>query len=99
MFEKKDTIIGRKSELSNYVEGYDIYNSAILEKLKFADRVLYEITNNEYRPDLIAQDIYGDTSYEAFLLISCATPLTGFSKGTILRIIPKETLNRIINEI
>jgi hypothetical protein len=54
------------------------------------------ITRYEYRPDLIAKDIYGSTSYQGVLMAQCRISLNGYTRGTVLRIIPKSELDKII---
>lgn len=88
-------------DLATYIDGYDIYNSVILDRLKnsTAERVLYEITTYEYRPDLIAKDIYGDTRYAAFLMLSCSLALEDLYKGAVLTVIDPTEMNNIIMSI
>lgn len=96
---------GRKTssfqDLSQYVEGNDIYNSYILRKLDdpTIDKIPYLITTYEYRPDLIAKEIYGDSSYCGLLMTQCRISLSGYVRGTVLRVIPKQDLDKIIMEI
>jgi ferredoxin len=59
----------------------------------------YEILSNKYRPDQIALDYYGDSSYEGLLILQAACPLSSFTEGTILYLIPKATLDSILSNL
>jgi len=101
MYRKKDKIITTKNDPSNYVFGYDIYDSLLLSLINDTtlERENYEITVHEYRPDLIAQDIYGSTSYMGLLLLQIKKPLEELKRGTILSVLPKTVLETIIKSI
>lgn len=101
MYSKKSTIINNKQDLSNYIEGFDVYNSEILLKLNDPgiQREDYEITTYEYRPDLIAEDYYGDSSYMGIVLLTCARGLETYTRGSVLKLIPKRSLDEILNSI
>lgn len=88
-------------DLAIYIDGYDVYNSIILDLLKESEieRKTYVITTFEYRPDLIARDIYGDTKYASFLMLSCSLALEDLYKGATLNVITPEALNNIITSI
>ena len=98
MYTKSKSMGSKKQDLSNYVEGYDIYNSKLLELLKDPkiETVEYTITKYEYRPDLIAQDFYRDEKYTGILMITCGIGLEEYIRGVILKLIPKSVLDRII---
>lgn len=101
MFKNSSKIINRVEDLSNYVSGIDVYNSALLDKLRDPgiNRELYEITSFEYRPDLISEDYYGSPDYLGLLLIQGARGLEDYKKGEVLRLIPKSTLDNIISNL
>lgn len=90
-----------KTELANYIEDYDVYNASILLYLNNPniERTSYLITTYEYRPDLIAQDFYGDTSYQGLLMLQAGTSLLGYQRGSIIELIPKTTLDSILGNI
>lgn len=98
MYTKNKSIGARKQDLSNYVEGYDVYNSKLLDLLKNPniEKVEYVITKYEYRPDLIAEDFYGDEKYTGILMIICGISLEGYTRGTVLNLIPKSKIENII---
>ena len=101
MYRKKNKIIMAKNDPSNYIFGYDIYDSLLLSQINDTtlEKENYEITVHEYRPDLIAQDIYGSTSYLGLFLLQVKKPLTDLKRGTILSVLPKTVLDTIIKNM
>lgn len=101
MYRKKDKIITAKNDPSNYVSGYDIYDSLLFSLINDTtlERENHEITVHEYRPDLIAQDIYGSTSYLGLFLLQVKKPLSDLKRGTVLSVIPKTVLDTIIKNM
>jgi hypothetical protein len=102
MFNKSTTDFTKTvNDICNYIDGTDVYNSRILDLLKDPSlpRTKYIINTNEYRPDLIAKDIYGDTIYLPYLMLSCCAGLASFRKGTVLEVLPKHTIEGIINSL
>ena len=99
MYKRSNKINSNTIEPSNYVEGIDIYNSLLLRYLNDPDvtREDYLITNYQMRPDLIARDYYGDSSYEGLLMLQCPIPLEELKIGLVIRLIPKVTLDNILN--
>jgi hypothetical protein len=101
MYSKTDKIFSGLSKLENYIEGNDVYNSKLLFLLSdpTIEREDYEILVHQYRPDLIAEDYYGDSSYEGLLILQSSMSLASFTKGTILHLIPKEILDSILGSL
>ncbi len=101
MYSKANKIISDKAELSNYIEGFDVYNSQLIEKMKDPDlpKVMYEITVYEYRPDLIAQDFYGSDAYTALILLQNGVGLEFYTKGAVLELIPKSAIDNILSKM
>ena len=101
MYTKTNKIFTGISKIENFIEGSDVYNSLLLLYLNdpSIEKVDYEIFSGQYRPDLIAKDFYGDYSYESFVILQAALPLAGFKRGTIIQLIPKETLDSILSNI
>ena len=101
MYRRAKKIIGNKLELGNYIEGFDIYNSLFLRELlnPVLTRVPYEINNYELRPDLIAQDFYGSSDYMAILLIQTGVKIEELRIGKTLYLLPKSTVDSILNNI
>ena len=101
MYKKKKNISTYSLELGNYIEGFDVYNARIMDYVRdeYQNRVPYEIRTFEYRPDLIAKDIYGSDNYTGIFLLTCGVGLSGLKKGAILSILPKDVIDNIIAEI
>lgn len=101
MYRSSSKIFQSKQDLKNYIEDYDVYNARILDLLKERedDKVEYVIKTFEYQPDLIAMDIYGSTSYTSFLMIIAGIGLESYTKGTILRILPKTVIDSVIAQL
>nr|DAE56691.1 MAG TPA: hypothetical protein [Bacteriophage sp.] len=101
MFTKKDEIISNKENLSNYIDGIDVYNSSILVYLNnpVIQRESVEITAYEYRPDLIAEAYYGSTSYAGLLMLQAARGLETYKRGAVLKLIPKKILDNILGSL
>lgn len=101
MYLKAKRINKSKKDLSNYVDGFDLYNSRIIDILKDYDeeKISYEIKTMEKRPDLIAEDIYGSTDYLGILYLTVGLPLESYTKGTVLKVFPKRILDKIIESL
>lgn len=101
MYRKLSKITASQGDPSNYVEGFDVYNSLLINKLRDSqeEKVAYQITTKDYRPDLIAKDIYGDTRWMGLLMMTCGLGLEGYKKGTILMIYPKTVLENILSSL
>lgn len=101
MHTKPDRITRNITSLTNYISENDIYNSKLLYLLSdpTINRVSYQITVSEYRPDLIAQDFYGSTEYLPYVLLSTGLGLEQYKKGLVISLIPKETIDSLISSI
>lgn len=101
MYKKEQNIISSIEDVSNYIEGFDIYNSTFLSLLynTSESREQYEITVYEFRPDLICKDFYGSESYYGIFLLQTKKPLTEFKKGVILELLPKSVIDNIIRQM
>lgn len=101
MFTKESKIINNKQNLSNYISGYDVYNSSLLIYLNDPqiERENYEIMTYTFRPDLIAQDYYGDVSYEGLVVLMASIGLESYTKGSVIQLIPKSVLDNILSNI
>ena len=101
MYSKTNKIFSGLSKIENYIQENDVYNSKLLFLLSdpTIEREEYEIIVYQYRPDKIAEDFYGDSSYEGLLILQAAIPLSSYTKGTILRLIPKDTLDLILSSL
>ena len=101
MYRKKDKIISSVYDPSNYVNGYDIFDSLLLTLINdpTLGKDVHEITVHEYRPDLLAKDIYGSTSYTGLLLLQIKGGLASLSKGSKIEVLPKSVLDIIIKSL
>ena len=101
MYKRENKIIGSIENLSNYVEGVDVYNSELLHLMNDPElsKVPYEITVYEYRPDLIARDFYSSESYLGLLLIQTGLSLDQYTRGTVIYLLPKATLDALISNL
>lgn len=102
MFQVEKGRISKTShDLSLYIEGFDLYNSVIsgLIRDSYNERVPYEIRTYEYRPDLLAKDIYGETKYMGLFLLTCGVGLEGLYKGAVISVIPKNILDEMIYQL
>lgn len=101
MYTKSSKIISNKQNLSNYISGFDVYNASILVFLSDPSIIKesYEITTYTFRPDLIALDYYGSTDYEGLVILMAARGLQDYTKGSIIQLIPKATLDRILSNM
>lgn len=101
MFNKKNKISESKQDLSNYIDDYDLFNSLLFDKLRDPSikRISYTITKYEYRPDLIAKEIYGDEKYMGLLIYTCGLNLEQYQVGVVLQVIPKSDLDRLVDSV
>ena len=101
MYRKKSKIVNTSENLGNYIDGFDVYNSLFLQRITnpLLKRENYTITVYEYRPDLIARDYYGSTSYMGILLAQTKLTVEQLEKGVILSLLPKATIESIISSL
>lgn len=101
MYTKSNKISVSQEDLSNYIEGYDIYNSALVGLLRDweEEKIPYLIKTKSYRPDLIAKDLYGDVKWMGLLMLTAGIGLEDYVKGTILMVYPKAILDRLLRAI
>lgn len=99
MYRKPKRISGPSLRFENYVSGYDLYDSLILKELGNQDitRETYVITKYEFRPDLIARDIYGSSEYMWALMMQCSISLEDYKIGQVLTVLPKSYIESIIS--
>lgn len=98
MYTREQRIQTSLSNLSNYIEGFDVYNSLFLQRISdpSLEREKYQITVYEFRPDLIARDFYGDSEYMGILLAQVRISLVNLKRGVVLNLLPKKTIDSII---
>lgn len=95
----KEQKIQNSTNLGNYIEGFDVYNSLFLQKISdpSLEREKYQITVHEFRPDLMAQDFYGSAEYMGILLVQARVDLKSLKRGVVLELLPKKTIDNIIS--
>ena len=101
MYKKNNNIIksnGISPDL--FIEDDDYAGSELLWKLdQFEDYETFTITKNEYRIDLIAEEIYGKEEYSWILLYINRVSLEDLVRHRVLNVIPKDKLTKIINSV
>jgi hypothetical protein len=84
-------------ELESCMEGADIFDSALLYRLSLDQslpRENYVVTENWYRPDLIATKFYGDSKYESFVILQAGS-IKNIKPGAVLSLISKIAINNL----
>ena len=101
MYTRANRVSSGIEDIVNYVNGTDVYNSKLIELLRDPGlpREEYEIKTYEYRPDLIAKEVYGSVDYEGLLMIQTGSTLTNLQKGVTLMLIPKANLDALLRSI
>lgn len=101
MYTRNNKVSSSIDDIVNYIEGYDVYNSKLIEVLRDPSlpREDYEIKTYEYRPDLIAKDFYGSEDYEGLIMIQTGYTLTNFTLGTTLSLIPKTSIDSLLRSL
>lgn len=101
MYTRNNKVSSSIDDIVNYIEGYDVYNSKLIEVLRDPSlpREDYEIKTYEYRPDLIAKDFYGSEDYEGLIMIQTGYTLTNFTIGTTLSLIPKTSIDSLLRSL
>lgn len=101
MYSKDSKIITSKEELSNYISGIDVYSSELLVLISKSDipREIYQITDYEYRPDLIAEDYYGSSKFMGLLMLQAGRGLEYLTRGSCISLIPKKYLLELISTL
>jgi hypothetical protein len=96
----KENFISKDDDLSTYIDGVDVFNSVLLDKIRDAhsERVPYEIRTFEYRPDLICEELYNDVDLLGLFMLSCGVSLSDLKKGAIIQVLPRDVLIRILKE-
>lgn len=102
MFNKSQDITKRDNSLKLYIEDTDIYNSLLLYKLNDSklNRISYIIPDNyQYRPDLIAKDLYESEGLQGYVMLQTGLQLNQYVGGTKLKLLSHESLKKLINGI
>lgn len=100
MYTRPKRIYTNLKRLENYIEGEDVYNSLLLLRLQDTSLEKSEYTiKTPYRPDLIAEDFYGDVGYEPFVIFQLKVPVDKITKGRTFKLITKEEIDRILDRL
>ena len=101
MYVKSNKIITSKESLCNYIDGIDIYNSKLLMMLQDPsyEKIYYEIKTSQYRPDLIAQDVYGSVNYMGLVILQAGIGLESYKRGTRITLLSPTDLFNILQSI
>ena len=100
MYTRPKRIYTNLKRLENYIEGEDVYNSLLLFLLQDSNLETEEYTIKiPYRPDIIAEEFYGDPGYEPFVILQLKTPIDQVTRGRVFKFITKTEVDRILNGI
>lgn len=100
MYTRPKRIYTNLKRMENYIEEEDVYNSLLLFKLQDPGLSTKEYTvKTPYRPDLIAEDFYGDANYESFVIFQLKRTIDQVTRGTILHLIEKSELDKILKSL
>ena len=98
MFKRTKQII-KSNDVSPeiFIEGNDYVNSELLTKIDQVDEYkTFIITKNEHRPDLIAEEIYGDEKYSWLIMYINRVSLDDLVRHKVLNVIPLSKLTDIV---
>ena len=101
MYKSKKSIINGIENLANYIDGIDVYNASIVQELQNPGltREPYEIKTYQYRPDLIAKEVYESEDYLGLLFLQTGLTLSNFKRGVILNLITKTDLDKVLRSL
>lgn len=101
MYTKGNKIITSRENLCNYIEGKDIYNSKFLMMLQDPklEKIVYEITTYSYRPDLIAQEVYGSVNYMGLVMLQVGCGLEYLKRGYKFYLVSPKSMSNILMNI
>lgn len=99
MYTRPKRIYTNLKNLENYIEEGDVYNSLLLFYLQDPMLETEEYTvKTSYRPDLIAEEFYGDVGYEPFVILQLKTPINQVTQGRTFRLIPREAIDQLLKD-
>lgn len=100
MYQRPKRIYTNLKRLENYIEGVDVYNSLLLLRLQDPTLETSEYTiKTPYRPDVIAEEFYGDVGYEPFVILQLRVSIDQITRGRVFRFIIKSEIDRILEGI
>lgn len=100
MYTRPKRIYTNLKRLENYIEGSDVYNSLLLFHLQDTSLETSEYTvKTPYRPDIIAEEFYGDVGYEPFVILQLKVPIDQVTRGRIFKFITKSEIDKILESM
>lgn len=100
MYNRSENVVKNNNAINNFIEGVDIYNSSLLYKLNSVEKISYIIPEGfQYRPDLIAKELYGNERLQGYVLIQSGLSLDQLKQGTKLELANLNTLKSLIDGI
>lgn len=101
MFSKNKSIIkSRTLELSNVIEGTDIYNAKFIYMLRKLPEAGVEKVNVRYnRVDLLSKSIYGDSQYSDILLLYNGVTIDQLDPEFMLRFPLLDDVNSLLTKL
>lgn len=101
MYDKKKSIVKvGVLELSNYIEGNDLYNSKFIYMFrKLNQHSTYKINTRDFRLDLIALATYGDVTMGELILLYNGLTISELKTDLELKLFKKEDLVNLIGKL
>lgn len=97
MYTRQPRIYTNLTDLSFYIENHDVYNSKLLFLLSQPGLETEPyIIKEPYRTDLIAQDYYGSSDYEDYVILQTKLPISELKEGLVINLLTKKQLDRIL---
>lgn len=100
MYTRPKRIYTDLKKLENYIEGEDVYNSLLIFYLQDTSLETSEyVVKTPYRPDLMAEEFYGDVGYEPFVILQLKCQIDQVTRGRVFNLITKSEIDRILDKI
>lgn len=97
MYTRPPRIYTTLTDLNFYIENHDVYNSKLLFLLSQPGLEKESYTIKEpYRTDLIAQDYYGSTDYEDYIILQTKLPISELKEGLVIDLLTKDQIDKIL---
>lgn len=97
MYTRPPRIYTTLTDLNFYIENHDVYNSKLLFLLSQPGLEKESYTIKEpYRTDLIAQDYYGSTDYEDYVILQTKLPISELKEGLVIDLLTKDQIDKIL---
>lgn len=100
MYTKPSRIYSDVTGMENYIEEADVYNSLLLFYLQDPNLETEEYTvKTPYRTDIIAEEFYGDSKYESYVIFQLKIPINALTRGRSINLITLQELTKILDKI